>query len=79
MNGPLTFTRGCAGLARSLNVGDDWHSPFAEPGAAAVTFTPKITDAPDPGGVTESHDNRREIGVEPPAQIAVELLGAIDV
>jgi hypothetical protein len=27
------------------------YSPFAEPGAAAVTFTPKITDAPDPGGV----------------------------
>jgi len=27
------------------------YSPLAEPGTAAVTLAPKMTDAPDPGGV----------------------------
>jgi hypothetical protein len=27
------------------------YSPWAEPGAAAVTFLPKMTEHPEPGGV----------------------------
>ena len=27
------------------------YSPCAEPGAAAVTFLPKMTEQPEPGGV----------------------------
>ena len=27
------------------------YNPWAEPGAAAVTFLPKMTEHPEPGGV----------------------------
>ena len=39
-------------LAGGLDVGDDEDKVLArEPGAAAVTFLPKMTEAPEPDGV----------------------------
>ena len=58
------------------------YSPWAEPGAAAVTFLPKMTEHPEPGGVnwiTRKSSPRGEVGVKPPPEAAVKALGAIDV
>ena len=58
------------------------YSPWAEPGAAGVTFLPKMTEHLEPGGVNWIDPEvvaRGEIGVEPPPQAAVKALGAIDV
>ena len=38
-------------VSRSLDVGNDQIQATAEPGAAAVTFLPKMTEHPEPGGV----------------------------
>jgi hypothetical protein len=56
------------------------YSPWAEPGAAEVTFLPKMTEHAEPGGVNWiTRKSSLEVGVEPPAQAAVKALGAIDV
>ena len=58
------------------------YRPWAEPGFAGVTFLPKITDAPEPGGVnwiTWKSSAIGEVGVETPAEAGVELLGARDI
>ncbi len=58
------------------------YRPWAEPGAAGVTFLPKMTEHAGAG--------RRElddaevftvvvVGVEPPPELRVELLGAVDI
>ena len=58
------------------------YRPWAEPGAAAVTFLPKMTEAP---GTRRRELDHAEVvaggvvGVEPPTQVAVEALGAVDV
>ena len=33
------------------------YRPWAEPGAAGVTFLPKMTEAPEPGGVIRDRDD----------------------
>ena len=38
-------------VAGGLDVGNDQVQSLAEPGAAAVTFLPKMTEHPEPGGV----------------------------
>ena len=38
-------------VAGGLDVGDNQVQPWAEPGAAPVTFLPKMTEHPEPGGV----------------------------
>ncbi len=59
------------------------YSPWAEPGAAAVTFLPKMTEQPEPGGVswtTRKSAPSREVGVEAPSELLpVKLLRAVDV
>ena len=54
-------------------------TPFAEPGATVVTFLPKMIEHPEPGGVNWMTLSRPRcvVDVEPPTQVAVELLGAI--
>ena len=58
------------------------YRPWAEPGAAGVTFLPKMTEAGGARG-RELDDAEvvavGEVGVEPPAEVAIETLGAIDV
>ena len=58
------------------------YRPWAEPGAAAVTPLPKITEAPEPGGVNwrmrKSSPSMNSASM-PPAELAVEWLGAIDI
>jgi hypothetical protein len=52
---------------------------LAEPGAAAVTFVPKMTEAQRRELNHAKAVIEGKIGIEPPAQAAVELFGAIDV
>ena len=47
------------------------YRPWAEPGVAAVTFLPKMTEHPEPGGVnwiTRKVVAVVEVGVEPPPE-----------
>ena len=56
--------------------------PSTEPGAAVVTPVPKMIEHAEPGGVsctTRKSGAGGEVGVEPPPQRLVELLGPIDV
>ena len=56
--------------------------PSAEPGAAAVSPWPNVTEAAEPGGVNWTMRRplqRGDVLVEPPAQALVELLGSVDV
>ena len=58
------------------------YRPWAEPGAAAVTFLPKMTEQPGAGRRELHHAEALavvEVGVEPPPEVRVELLRAIDV
>ena len=58
------------------------YRPWAEPGAADVMFVPNWTEHPEPGGVnwtTRKPLSNGEVGVEPPAEAAVELLRPVDV
>jgi hypothetical protein len=58
------------------------YRPLAEPGAAAVTFLPKMTEHPGAGRRQLDHAEvvaGGEVGVEPPTQAAIETLGAVDV
>jgi hypothetical protein len=53
-----------------------------EPGAAFVTPMPKWTEVDEPGGVRLDDSvvvSGGEVGVLPPAQRLVELLGPVDV
>jgi len=55
--------------------------PSAEPGAAVVSPVPNVTEAAEPGG-GELDDAKAvqggHVGVEPPAQPLVKLLGPVD-
>ena len=58
------------------------NAPVAEPGAAAVSPLPKVTEHPEPGGRELDASNvfcRGYILIEPPPQELVELLGSLDV
>ena len=58
-------------------------APAADPGAAAVTPLPNVTEHPEPGGVNWTMRTPSAGGphvvVEPPTQASVELLGSLDV
>jgi hypothetical protein len=52
------------------------YKPWAEPGAAGVTFLPKMTEHPEPGGVNWIYAEVFTVvvvGVEPPPELRVEL------
>ena len=58
------------------------NSPCAEPGAAVVTPLPKWIEHGEPGGVNCTIAElvaAGELGVEPPAEVAVEALGAVHI
>ena len=58
------------------------YRPWAEPGAAAVTFLPKMTEHAGARRRELDHAEvvtRGEIGVEPPPEPSVELLRAVDI
>ena len=54
--------------------------PSAEPGAAVVSPVPNVTEAAEPGGELDDAKAVQggHVGVEPPAQPLVKLLGPVD-
>ena len=74
-NASLTaMPRPCSSLRAASMSETTRYRPWAEPGAAGVTFRAGRSELDDAEVVAGG-----EVSVEPPAKIAVELLGAIDV
>ena len=75
-------TEGDELVARSLDVGDDQVEAVGRPGRGRGDFRPELYRAPrtgrreldDPEAVIEG-----EVGVEPPPEVPVELLRAVDI